>query len=122
MYVGQSYYSSGFSTQPHNVTVTEGNEASFACSFNGSFSVPGWKINGRTYTWNTLPAKHEFTGSQLVVSDVDVSMNGSTYQCFIGAMYQSAVGTLTVLARTDMDSTNFQGLSSSLSPFIVQST
>ena len=100
IYAGQS--SSGrFSSQPHNVSVTEGSEARFSCTYDSSSVVPIWIINGLSYTWTSLPEKHTFNGHQIIIESVDTSMNGSTYQCVIPGVSQSTVGSLTVLTGTD---------------------
>ena len=71
-----------FLQEPKNVTVIERMDAFFACSYRGTSGVPAWKIARETFVTNSLPPKHSYNGSGLVVSSVDLSMNMTSYACF----------------------------------------
>ena len=66
-----------------NVTVSEGMDAYFPCSYNGTNRSPTWKINNHTYFINNLPMKTSYNGSVLTVSNVDLSLNNTSYYCYI---------------------------------------
>ena len=71
-----------FLQEPKNVTVVESTDAFFACSYTGTSDVPSWKIAGIIFVTSALPPKHSYNGSGLVVSNVDLSLNMSSYACF----------------------------------------
>ena len=71
-----------FIQQPQNVTVSEGADAFFPCSYLGTSGVPSWKINNKVFVTSPLPSRHLYNGSGLVVSNVDLSLNMSSYSCF----------------------------------------
>ena len=72
-----------FIREPMNVTVSEGMDSYFPCSYNGTNRSPVWKINNHTYFINSLPIKTSYNGSVLTVRDVDLSLNNTSYFCFI---------------------------------------
>ena len=101
------------------MTVLDGDDVRFSCIFEGSAIVPAWRINGEIYTWSSLPDRHTFNGKYLFIENVDVSMNGTTYQCFIPGVAQSIVGILTVITMSmytinNMIITSYSSLSSSI--------
>ncbi len=62
----------------------------FVCLYEGSLALPTWKINGLDYSYLAmLPSKHQIdlTGSYLTVHNVDISMEGNTYQCVINSCF-----------------------------------
>ena len=67
-----------------DTTVVQGGNARFLCGYAGRQSIV-WIINTLHYTSTTLPEKHaiEYQAGYeiLVVMDVDLEMNGTTYQC-----------------------------------------
>ena len=65
-----------------NVTVAVGMNAFFPCSYNGTTAAPTWRINNSISHNNKLPPKHSYNGSGLVVSNVDCSLNMTSYSCF----------------------------------------
>ena len=69
------------SREPNNVTVTEGMDAFFACTYVGTSGVPSWRIANHVFAINALPPRHLFNGSGLIVSNVDMSMNMTSYSC-----------------------------------------
>lgn len=71
----------------------------FSCTYEGSVAVPTWRINEQLYTWSSLPDRHIFNGKGLRIKNVDVSMNGTNYQCIIPGVGQSTVGILIVLTE-----------------------
>ena len=71
-----------FLQEPANVTVAEGTTAFFACTYNGTTAAPEWKINDRPYLLCSLPSRHSYDGSGLVVENVNLSMNMNSYSCF----------------------------------------
>ena len=99
-YVGQ--VQSSFTSQPQDVSVIEGSEARFGCTFDGSPVIPTWKINGEIYLWSSLPAKHTYDGRQLTIQDVDNALNGSTYQCLIPGVALSSEGLLIVIMQPEI--------------------
>ena len=98
---------SGFTSQPQDVLLSEGSEARFGCTYNGSSLIPSWRINDVIYVWSSLPEKHVFDGHTLIVQNIDITFkinDGSTYQCLIPGIAQSSVGLLIVLIHpTDSD-------------------
>ena len=91
-----------FTAEPQSVTVFTGETVQFNCTALGQITTPIWNINDIVYTWMQLPDKHYFniaTGS-LTVTDVDLSMNNSTYQCYISNTGPSAIGVLYVVQRS----------------------
>ena len=71
-----------FIQQPKNVTVSEGTDAFFPCSYRGTSGVPAWRINNDDFVTSALPPRHSYNGSGLVVSNVDLSVNRNSYTCF----------------------------------------
>ena len=72
--------------------------AQFVCLYEGSQAFPTWRINGLDYSFPAmLPPKHQIdlTGSYLTVHNVDHSLEGNTYQCFINSCF-SDIGHLHV--------------------------
>ena len=49
--------------------------------------------------WSSLPEKHIYNGHMLIVQNVDITLNGSTYQCLIPGIARSSVGLLIVLTH-----------------------
>ena len=83
---------------PEDVRIEEGATARFPCVYNGTISVPFWKINGIPYVPDQLPYRHiySYPDQTLIVTDVVSSLNLTTYQC-IFFFEESSVGILTVL-------------------------
>ena len=77
-----------------------GNAATFECIYDESVEVTAiWEINHLRYTYSSLlPVGHQFdeTGSLITVHDVQLSMDGNSYQCIVNSCY-STVGHLTVV-------------------------
>ena len=71
-----------FSQEPKNVTVFEGMDAFFPCSYHGTSGIPTWRIGKTSFTTSALPPKHLYNGSGLVVSSADLSLNMNSYSCF----------------------------------------
>ena len=82
----RSFFMTGqiiFLQEPRNVTVTEGVDAFFPCTYYGTNRSPHWKINSSIYSISDLPPRHLYNGSGLVISNVDLSLNMTSYSCFI---------------------------------------
>ena len=75
-----------FIEQPRNVTLKEDETANFSCVYNGS-GVISWRINGTTYSLNSLPPNHRVVpltkGESIIINDIVTQLNGSTYQCIL---------------------------------------
>ena len=89
-----------FTSEPHNVVVKPGARVAFDCVYDVSHSHAIWIINGQDYAhFSPLPPKYSIlsniSGSYLIIYDVDLSMNGSAYQCAVDSCY-SRVGRLLV--------------------------
>ena len=81
-----------------DTTVVQGGNAGFLCGYTGQQSIV-WIINTLHYTSMRLPEKHaiEYAGYEiLVVMDVDLEMNGTSYQC-VAESVRSSVQHLYVL-------------------------
>ena len=71
-----------FLQEPKNVTVSEGLNAFFACTYNGTSRVPVWRIANEVFVTSALPPRHSYNGFGLVVSRVELSLNMTSYSCF----------------------------------------
>ena len=71
-----------FLQEPKNVTVSEGAEAFFACTYHGTTGVPVWRITNNVFVTSALPPRHSYNGTGLVVRNVDLSLNMNSYSCF----------------------------------------
>ena len=71
-----------FVLQPHDTNAVVGENVFFPCTYFGTREVPHWLVNcTSTHTVSTLPSGHSHNGTGLTVHNVDISMNGSKYQC-----------------------------------------
>ena len=93
-----------FIEQPRNVTVNEGGATNFSCVYNGSGGI-SWKINGTTFSLNSLPPNHRVVvvtkGESMIINDIMTELNGSTYQCILTGtsdltVLESEVGVLLI--------------------------
>ena len=91
--------SAQFTAEPHNTNIKEGGTAQFDCSSINSQSFPIWFINDITYTWRQLPDKHIYDpiASILIITNVDLSMDGNTFQCYVSNHGSSTIGVLNVI-------------------------
>ena len=80
---------------PEDVTVNEGGTASFPCWVTGTTDLPFWYINDFIYTIQFFPPRHYYSNNTLLVLDVQLSDNGTTYQCSLHVA-SSRIGVLTV--------------------------
>ena len=88
-----------FISEPGNVTVEEGETATFECRYNGSILAPYWRINNVIYRLTAVQKLYIFNDDfSVTVDNVSVSENGYHFQCFVGIV-ASAKGYLTVLDR-----------------------
>ena len=71
-------------SQPVDVTVVEGERATFRCAYNGTSGIPWWRINGFVYSFDQLPERRTYSVRDQIlwVSNVQLSDNTSTHQCF----------------------------------------
>lgn len=84
-----------FTSQPHDIAITENQTARFYCVYDGSNASPVWRINQSQYYWFTLPPKHSYDGMSVIVKKVDVGLNRTSYQCILPTA-RSTVGFLYV--------------------------
>ena len=92
-----------FVHQPTDIIVKETEEANFSCTYSGAGGVVSWIINGLTVTLNMFPLNHRpwyYTNGQvLMVTNVNLQQNGSTYQCTLtgeSTFMESSIGVLIV--------------------------
>ena len=82
---------------PENVTIVEGESASFHCFVAGTTAVPYWYIGHSLYTIRDLPSRHSYFNWTLTVTDVKLSDDQETYQCSLFVV-SSKIAVLTVIA------------------------
>lgn len=94
-----------FQSEPQNLTVITGEDAYFPCIYSGIGVLPEWSIAGRNYTVRNLPNNHDFNGSGLVVTNVNLLLNNWTYSCYFTVLivnewvtFRSSTGTLIVIS------------------------
>ena len=88
---------------PQNITVREGNSATFNCTISRTTEVPYWYIDGTIYTRDDLPPRHSYLNQVLTVNNVSILDNGTTYQCGVIPSPVSAIATLTVVLEAIID-------------------
>lgn len=81
---------------PESVTVKEGDFALFPCFIDGTIGEPFWCIGDGIYTIQDLPDKHSFFNWTLTVQNVELSDNGTKYQCLLNTV-SSHIAILTVV-------------------------
>ena len=101
----EAFFSAGESFGPRNLKTFEGsNEVTIPCATYSVQATPFWKINDIIYYFSDIP--HPFTTSQsgrtITIPVVDLSMNGTSFQCFIPTssghgLISGSVTTLTVM-------------------------
>lgn len=90
-----------FISEPHDIIVESSGSVTFECVYMSQADAI-WAINDLEYVTyvSAFPQKHSIfnniSGSFLTVNDVDLTMNGSTYQCVVNSCY-STVGHLIVV-------------------------
>lgn len=103
-----------FTSQPQNVTVINGGDAYFPCTYNGTDALPHWRIAGRNYSLRKLPSWHTHDSTGLTVTRVNSSMHMWSYTCyvltfafeeFIYLSTESSTGFLTVINVSALSST-----------------
>ena len=77
-----------FLAEPQSITTVEGMTVFIPCSFEGTDAAPSWNIkfkNGTIFTASSsdLPPKHLYNGSGIILQDVDVNLNHTTYVCYV---------------------------------------
>ena len=77
-----------FIKEPHDITVYEGEDVFIPCDYTGILSTPSWIIttpNGNHMdtpsSW--LPWKHVYNGSGIIINNVDLKLNMTTYKCIL---------------------------------------
>ena len=85
---------------PANITVNEGDSATFPCWYTGTRREPVWFIGGDQYTLDNLQSRHYYSSGNLTIYSVRPSDNGSTYWCTFFTV-SSDVATLTVVTLED---------------------
>ena len=88
--------------EPQNAHAPQGDTAYFNCSFIGAAVQPLWTINGKHYFSGGYPERHIYLAQWQVLEVVNVQLsdNGSTYQCHILSL-PSRVAILTVYEATN---------------------
>lgn len=87
---------------PRNITRVVGEEyVPIPCPFSGQYTII-WEINGIPYEHTTLPSTYELGKGVLIIKNIRLSMNNSTFRCLYptGHHYTvkaSDIGTLLVL-------------------------
>ena len=77
----------------HNTIVVEGGSTIFECGYSGSGMIT-WRVNNFEFTPPRHPEKHSLSISDdriLTLSNADLSMNGSRYQCTAESLISSTV-------------------------------
>ncbi len=95
---------------PNNVTVEEGNVASFSCGIPVQFRhliTIEWKVNELVYFSTNLPNNIYFDGDSIHLYELRVYNSGTRIQCLLRSnllllddYYYSSIATLTVLLST----------------------
>ena len=87
-------YATTVSLSALDTTAPKGGSASFVCGYAGHETVT-WKINEYYYASMRRPSKHtriRTAESEIMeVRDVDLAMNGSTYQYIAESMWSTVV-------------------------------
>ena len=86
---------------PEDTSVIEGSAAEFPCFFVGTSNIPLWKINNTVYSIDELPSEHFYRNQTLLVTNVNLSLNLTKYQCQI-ANIKSSVAVLIVFPGPGM--------------------
>lgn len=93
------------------MTVGNGKDAFFPCTYNGSFSFPFWRIANQEYSPDNLPLKHYLNNTGIIVSNVNIMMNMWSYTCVVYTYnrttnlwitHESSTGFLNVIDDTNM--------------------
>lgn len=102
-----------FATQPQNITVPEGEQDFIACKILNTDAAPRWEIvyankSVLTLPSSSLPQKHLFNGTGILLLNVDSSLNRTAYSCYLTLVLEgkrnfmllkSTVGIVTVTER-----------------------
>ena len=89
---------------PENITRVEGsNRIIIRCQSYPVQTTPFWKVNGTIYYYSDVPPPFEVSksGRELKIPLVVLSLNGTSFQCFIPSssgdgLFSSSIGVLTV--------------------------
>lgn len=68
-----------------------GETVRFECVHQNGFEAITWVIDGYYYTIFNLPEMHSRVGDAVIVTNVDLRMNGTTYQCIVQSMLSNLV-------------------------------
>ncbi len=82
--------------QPKDQLLEEGETAVFNCSYSGFSGHPWWVINGWIYSIDNLPDRISYRNQMLLIDNVMMSDNSTTYQCHFVPSTYSTVGVLYV--------------------------
>ena len=72
------------------------------CEFTGVRAYPLWKRNRMFFDRHNPPPYHSLNSSGLIISDVNLSMNMSSYSCYLdlfAGARESTVGFITVITH-----------------------
>ena len=88
-------------SQPSDVTAPPGSDVFFPCTYIGISAniLPQWRINGELFFSNSLPPRHFYNGTGVLVLNIDESMNMNSYICLFdltSGYYVSTTGQLLV--------------------------
>lgn len=88
---------------PRNITRGEGTgDVTIPCQLHALDATPFWKINSTIYYYSDMPPPFEVStsGREVGITAVDLSLNGTSFQCFIpsvNGLITSSIGILTVI-------------------------
>ena len=96
-----------FLQQPIDVSVYEGESATFSCLFTGSDEVPFWFIDGSYHSWRDLPPQYTISpwDFSLTTENVNIAMNRTPHRCVVeGVESETAfLYVFTNVTETDLD-------------------
>ena len=87
--------------EPKNVTVLLHGNVSFCCTYNGTTLVASWIINNTIYNAQDIPPGYTYVigeeyASCLLIKNVTIDFNSTTYQCSIPTIFHSNIGLLLI--------------------------
>ena len=94
---------------PRNITRSEGtNDVTVSCQSYPLQATPFWKINNTTYYFSDVPLPFvaSQSGRSINIPTIDLSLNGTFFQCFIPSssgndLISSSIGVLLIRSFPD---------------------